>query len=263
MNTNDQTPKRGRAFRRAGSAVLVAGAAACAAAALFGTLPAQASVAHHAAPAAKTTTSHVAAATAKKPVSIADVASARTPAEKQALIKQLRAQLANDPTQKALDAYAKAGYKYEDSLNLATIWKTDRTTAKSTAGSKLLAGHELPFAPGQGFSRTYTSDQDLYALGLVDPSDPGLADRLAQHWHVSPAAAKVKAGSLALANKPIPLEQPTPTEADAQNAFTAAGYDYAYATKLAKYWHVDPTTAKAKAGWDLLASPKVALPVQP
>lgn len=256
MNTNDTTT-RGRAFRRIGGAALATGATVCAVAALFGTLPAQASVTHHAA---------ATKPTASRPVAVANAGrTAATPEQRlDALRKATAEAAANDPVAKNLDAYYAAGYKYEDALDLAALWNSaDRNAAKNTAGADLRAGHALPFAPGQGFHRSYTTAQELHAYELAEVDDAGLAARLAASWKVSVTAAKAKAGALLLANQPVPLEHPTPTEGDAAAAFFSAGYDYADAVRLAQLWKVDAYSAKVKAGQDLLSTPQIPLPFKP
>ncbi|QWS34967.1 hypothetical protein [Curtobacterium aetherium] len=255
--TENDTPTRGRAFRRIGGTALAGGAAVCAIAALFSSLPAQAAVTHHAA-ATGSAAPHV---TAHPHVAV----DARTSAEK---LRQLRAavekRIDDSPEVKDINAYYAAGYGYEDALDLAVLWNAaDRNHAKTTAGAQLLAGQQLPFGPGQGFARSYTEDQQLRAFALAEPDDPGLADRLAASWKVSTHDAKVKAGGLALANKPVPLEHPTPSAGDAAAAFFAAGYDYADAGELAQLWKIDTYSAKIKAGQDLLSTPRIPLPIQP
>ncbi|WP_420369436.1 hypothetical protein [Curtobacterium sp. L1-20] len=253
MNT---TTARGRAFRRIGGAALVTGAAACTVAALIGTLPAQASTppaAAAAAAAARTTAQHH------------TLGPAATSAQHAAALRdaELR-KIQRAPGTKNLNAYYAAGYKYEDALDLAALWNSaDRNHAKSTAGADLRAGHALPFAPGTGFTRSYTTAQQLRAYEIAEVDDARLADRLATAWKVSPAAAKAKAGALALANRPVPLEHPTPSAGDASTAFTSAGYDYTDAVKLAQIWKIDAYSAKVRAGQDLLSSPQVPLPIQP
>jgi hypothetical protein len=257
MNTNT-TSKRGRAFRRIGGAALATGAAACAAAALFGTLPAaQAStVQHTVAP----TTAAVQATVGHESLGRAATSAQRAEAWKEAEIRKLQ----NSPETKNLNAYYAAGYKYEDALDLAALWNSpDRNHAKSTAGAELRAGHALPFAPGQGFDRSYTKAQQLHAFEVAEVNDSGLAARLAASWKVSTQTAKAKAGGLALANRPVPLEHPTPSAGDATTAFANAGYDYADAEALAQIWKIDAYSAKVKAGQDLLSSPQIPLPIQP
>ena len=80
---------------------------------------------------------------------------------------------------------------------------------------------------------------------------------------MSVTAAKAKAGALLLANQPVPLEHPTPSEGDAAAAFFSAGYDYSDAVRLAQLWKVDAYSAKVKAGQDLLSTPQIPLPFKP
>lgn len=261
MNTNDDSTTRGRAFRRVGGIALASGAAVCAAAALFGTLPAQAAPLHHAA--VKTSTTHVAAAHEDTIASLL-AQSPRNEAEKIALVKKLQKLEANSPDVQNINAYYAAGYKYEDALDLAALWNSsDRNQAKFSAGAKLRAGHALPFAPGQGFQRSYTTTQQLRAYAIAEVNDGGLADRLAASWKVSKQTAKAKAGGLLLANRPVPLADPTPSDGDAATAFEAAHYTYADAEQLAQIWKIDTYSAKVKAGQDLLAKPAIPLPIQP
>lgn len=257
MNSNT-TSGRGSAFRRLGGAVLATGAAACAVAALFGTLPAaQASTAHPGGTTTTVTASPTASTEARGP---AATSKQRAEAWKAAEI----AKLENSPETKNLNAYYAAGYKYEDALDLAALWNSsDRNQAKSTAGDALRAGRALPFSPGQGFHRSYTKAQQLHAFEVAEVDDSGLAARLASSWKVSPETAKAKAGALALANRPVPLEHPTPSAGDAATAFANAGYDYADAEQLAQIWKIDAYSAKVKAGQDLLSSPQIPLPIKP
>lgn len=252
------TTTNGSAFRRVGKTALAAGAAAGTIACLLGTLgtlPAQAegraphAVVHRAA----------ASATAGAARSSAEQAAAHA-----AAVTAAEEAYHRSAEFKRIDAYYAAGYGYEDALDLAALWNSsDRNQAKFTAGAKLLAGESLPFAPGGGFARSYTEEQELRAFALAGYADPESEARLASYWKVSVHDAKVKAGALALANEPIPTAS-SPDEGQEVEAFFAAGYDYADAVQLAALWHTaTPYDAKVKAGVDLLSTPAVPLPIQP
>ena len=51
------------------------------------------------------------------------------------------------PGGRAWSAFFDAGYDYEDAVRLGALWNVDTDQAKATAGSRLLAGEELPFTP--------------------------------------------------------------------------------------------------------------------
>ncbi|MDY1003886.1 hypothetical protein [Curtobacterium sp. CFBP9011] len=257
MNQNDDSTPRGRAFRRIGGTALATGAAVCAAAALFGSLPANASVSHHDGTGKPSVTASATPLPAAGPT--------LTGAEEVKQFKEAEEKRIDaSPEAKDINAYYAAGYGYEDALDLAVLWNSaDRPHAKTTAGAALIAGRALPFAPGQGFARSYTEAQRLRAFALTESDDPGLPARLAASWRISEQAAKVKAGGLALANQPVPLEHPTPSAGDAEAAFFAAGYDFADAQELAQAWKIDTYSAKVKAGQDLLSTPQIALPIKP
>lgn len=259
------TTTSGSAFRRVGKSALAVGAAAGTIACLLGslgTLPAQAegrsphTVVH------RTAAEPAAAADAKQ--SVAAHEPAAQAAAHAAAVKAAEEAYHRSAEFKRIDAYYAAGYGYEDALDLAALWNSpDRNAAKFTAGAKLLAGKRLPFAPGGGFTRSYTEEQELRAFALAGYDDPESEARLASYWQVSVHDAKVKAGALALANQPIPTAA-SPDEGQEVEAFFAAGYDYADAVQLAALWHTaTPYDAKVKAGADLLSTPAVPLPIQP
>lgn len=238
------TTTRGRAFRRIGGAAVVTGAAVCAAAALAGPLTAEAIPPHRA--------SHVGTSPAHPSTTTTTTTHPRT---------STTTTTTTDTADAEIDAYYAAGYQYEDALDLAALWRSaDRNRAKSEAGARLRAGQALPFAPGQGFTRSYTTAQQRYAFELAEGDDPGLAARLATAWKVSPATAEAEAGALVLANRPVPLEHPVPSAGDAAQAFADAGYGYTDAERLAQLWKVDAYSAKVRAGRDLLSTPAIALP---
>ncbi|WP_432545657.1 hypothetical protein [Kineococcus sp. SYSU DK004] len=172
----------------------------------------------------------------------------------------------------ALGAFFAAGYTYDDAVALGEAWHVDSFEAKVAAGEVLLAGDELPIAPGSAapapgseptgehaavdafFSAGYTYD-DAVALGA--------------EWEVEPYEAKVAAGEVLLAGDELPFApgsaapapgSPSLEESAAVDAFFAAGYTYDDAVALGAEWEVEPYEAKVAAGLRLLSGGDLPAP---
>ncbi|GLW33154.1 hypothetical protein [Actinoplanes regularis] len=164
------------------------------------------------------------------------------------------------------DAYWKAGYGYDEALELAKLWNmptADISAVKAEAGRKLLAGQTLPVKPVVAEPVPDSVTQFFTAgYGYDD------AVKLAKLWKLkTPYDAKVLAGKKLLAGEHLPFK-PNPAtaqenkEAQQVNAFFDAGYDYDDAVKLAKLWKLKtPYDAKVAAGKKLLAGG--TLPIKP
>lgn len=168
-----------------------------------------------------------------------------------------------------LDAYDRAGYGYNDAVQLAAIWhtKADLGYVKAEAGSLLLAGRALPIAPHPDPSESDApatgSDAAFFNAGYTYDD----AVRLAELWKLSDAAdAKTVAARKLEANQPLPFPPRAagvraPREEAALQKFWDAGYDSRDAEKLGALWHVSVDQAKIEAGQKLLAGER--LPIRP
>lgn len=169
----------------------------------------------------------------------------------------------------ALDAYLDAGYDSDDADLLALLWgpDTDAYEAKVLAGSKLLAGGEVPIEPGQ--TAWSVSDDAARAAYFNNGYDYADALVLADIWSGVDDLADVKAnaGHKILDRLPLPGgvlpfdgDQGGAGQQAALDAYFAAGYDYDDAVALARIWGgIDPFDAKVMAGDKLIAG--IDLPV--
>ena len=111
-----------------------------------------------------------------------------------------------DPTQRALDAYFKAGYDFTDAETLARLWHESPYKAKIQAGNKLLAGGSLPIkhhGGGGGPSARQTRELNAFFGAGYTYGD---AVKLAALWHTSdPYHAKLRAGGKLLAGGTLPF----------------------------------------------------------
>ncbi len=170
-------------------------------------------------------------------------------------------------------AYFAAGYGYDDAVQLAALWHTDKNIGlvKAEAGRRLLAGETLPIPPHPNPTVTAAPDPAA-AAALQAFFDAGYvwddAVQLATLWKLpDPSDAKVAAGKKLEAGEKLPIE-PKPAnvaaakESAAVDKFFAAGYDYDDAVRLAALWKLsDPHAAKVAAGEKLLAGE--TLPLKP
>ena len=162
----------------------------------------------------------------------------------------------------ALDAYLAAGFDSGDADLLARLWGpgTDAYQAKVLAGSKLLAGGEVPIAHGQ--TAWTVSDDAARATYFNNGYDYADALVLAGVWSGISDLADVKAnaGHKILDGLPLPGgvlpfdgDQAAGGQQAALDAFFAAGYDYDDAVALAQLWGgIDPFDAKVMAGDKLI-----------
>jgi hypothetical protein len=190
-----------------------------------------------------------------------------------------------DDEKAALAAYFKAGYGYDEAMQLAKLWKKDATqpaTIKIEAGRILLSGQRLPIAPlpdpkPSPVEEDPISAADQKALDVYFAAGYGWEDavKLARLWKIKePGDAKVAAGQRLLDRKKLPFAPapPEPIEIDgftaeqnrAWNAYFNAGYDGNDVARLARIWKMDPNDydgVKLAAGKKLLAGKK--LPIKP
>lgn len=169
----------------------------------------------------------------------------------------------------ALDAYLDAGFDSDDADLLALLWgpDTDAYEAKVLAGSKLLAGGEVPIEHGQ--TAWSVSDDAARAAYFNNGYDYADALVLADIWSGVDDLADVKAnaGHKILDRLPLPGgvlpfdgDQGGAGQQAALDAYFAAGYDYDDAVALARIWGgIDPFDAKVMAGDKLIAG--IDLPV--
>lgn len=112
-----------------------------------------------------------------------------------------------DPAEKALKAYFKAGYDYDDAVRLAKIWHDSPYDAKILAGDKLLAGDPLPIKhhkPGDG-GQTPRQIREVDAFFNAGYTY-GDAVKLAKLWHTAdPYHAKLRGGQKLLDGGTLPI----------------------------------------------------------
>ncbi|WP_433795101.1 hypothetical protein [Actinoplanes sp. CA-252034] len=189
------------------------------------------------------------------------------------------AALTEEQTEAGIAAYFKAGFGYDNAVELAKLWNlaADKIgQVKAVAGQKLLAGETLPV----------TAKPNPTEPATEEPEDPELSKQveefflqgydyddaviLAKLWSIAdPGDAKAEAGRRLLAGeslpggvKPDPKQVEEGKQARLANAFWEAGYDSEDAQKLAKLWKLDDTySAKVEAGRRLKAGE--TLPIQP
>jgi hypothetical protein len=106
-------------------------------------------------------------------------------------------------------AFFKAGYDYDDAVQLAKLWKlADPYAAKVAAGEKLLAGQTLPIKPTPDDSGP-TASPDSAALDAYFAAgyDWNAAVKLAKLWKLAdPSDAKVAAGKKLIAGETLPIK---------------------------------------------------------
>jgi hypothetical protein len=125
------------------------------------------------------------------------VANAAVPAtEPVAAHVAVRTVAAQDPDSAAVEAYADAGYSYDDAVALAQHWDVpDVFQTKVKAGSFLAQGVPLAASPYADPSAADDfSDVQLAQLFLDSGYSPKAAVVLAGKWGVDAGLAKVKAG---------------------------------------------------------------------
>jgi hypothetical protein len=113
-----------------------------------------------------------------------------------------------------LEAYDRAGYGYDDAVQLAAIWHTGVNLGyvKAEAGHLLLAGRTLPIPPHPDPSDAPASATPDHGAAAARAAffDAGYtfddAVRLAGLWKLSdPADAKIEAGKKLEAGKALPI----------------------------------------------------------
>ena len=180
-----------------------------------------------------------------------------------AAVPSLPSSLSQAELGRDLDAYGRAGYGYDDAVELAALWhtKADLGYVKAEAGSLLLAGRTLPIPPHPIRVDPQTANPGAEAATRAF-HDAGYtyddAARLAALWELpDPSDAKVAAGAKLEAGRPLPFGP----AGGALQKYWNAGYDSTDAEKLARIWHVSVDQAKVQAGRMLLAGKR--LPIRP
>jgi hypothetical protein len=170
-----------------------------------------------------------------------------------------------------LDAYDRAGYGYDDAVQLAAIWHTTVNVGfvKAEAGRQLLTGRTLPIPPHADPSDPsepsgpVTPDRDAAAATAAFAAAGYNYDdavRLAGVWKLAgPGDAKIMAGKKIEAGQPLPFR--AVSDDAALRKYWAEGYDSFDGAKLARLWHVTVDQAKVEAGQKLLAGEP--LPIRP
>lgn len=108
-----------------------------------------------------------------------------------------------------IDAFFAAGYDYDDAVALAELWgSASELDAKATAGRRLLAGEDLPLAPGSAPDVTPAPEVAVPAVDAFFAAgyDYDDAVALAQLWSSpTPYDAKIVAGQRLLAGETLPV----------------------------------------------------------
>ena len=154
----------------------------------------------------------------------------------------------------AADAFAAAGYSFDDAVALASVWGLPDSWAAKVEGGRLLeqgtALADSPFA----FPDAADGLTDEYLAGLFLDLGYGLGDAevLAEQWGVDVAEAKTAAGRELKVVGALPFVDPVVPEVVDDGAVTAffdGGYSYDDAVALSQIWGLtDSYVAKVKAG---------------
>jgi hypothetical protein len=177
--------------------------------------------------------------------------------------------------QEQLTAYEKAGYGYDNALQLARLWNqggASPVSVKAEAGRRLLLGETLPIKPSPDQPADEESTSPVQEKQFKAFFDAGYvyadAEKLAGIWKLAdPSDAKLEAGKRLLAGQDLPVKpRPANVQAAKQGvqieAFFKKGYDAEDAAKLADLWNLKtPYQAKIEGGKRLLAGQ--SLPIQP
>lgn len=154
----------------------------------------------------------------------------------------------------AADAFAAAGYSFDDAVALATIWDLPDSWAVKVEGGRLLEqGTALADSP-YAFPDAADGLTDEYLAGLFLDLGYGLGDAevLAEQWGVDVAEAKSAAARELKIVGALPFVDPVVPEVVDDGAVTAffdGGYSYDDAVALSQIWGLtDSYVAKVKAG---------------
>ncbi|MEV0894618.1 hypothetical protein [Promicromonospora sp. MEB111] len=109
-------------------------------------------------------------------------------------------------TREQHDAFWDAGYSAEDQVELAELWSVDIIEVKARAGQMVLDGERLPFKPGTHTTSQPSAEEIASSQAFIDSgyTSEDLA-ALSALWNVDEMEAKVRAGEILLAGKPLPL----------------------------------------------------------
>jgi hypothetical protein len=154
----------------------------------------------------------------------------------------------------AADAFAAAGYSFDDAVALASVWDLPDSWAVKVEGGRLLeqgtALADSPYAAPDAADGV--PDEQLAALFLDLGYGLGDAEVLAAQWGVDVAEAKTAAGRELKIVGALPFVDLVPAEAVDDGAVTAffdGGYSYDDAVALSQIWGLtDSYVAKVKAG---------------
>lgn len=109
---------------------------------------------------------------------------------------------------KRLDAYFRAGYDWDDAVELAKLWKLDDPSdAKIEGGKRLLAGEKLPGGVEADPQQAREAEESRRVAAFFEAGyDVDDAVELAELWKLDDAyAAKVAGGKRLLAGDPLPF----------------------------------------------------------
>jgi hypothetical protein len=110
-----------------------------------------------------------------------------------------------------LDAFASAGYSYQDAVTLQKLWKTKTVgAAKIEGGAKLLAGEKLPIKPHPAPTEDpAAAEADSKAVDKFFAAGYSYDDaaQLAKIWKLTdPYSAKIAGGKKLLAGQSLPIK---------------------------------------------------------
>jgi hypothetical protein len=156
--------------------------------------------------------------------------------------------------------FGEAGYDYDDSVLLASVWGTDPDGARKIVEEKISYGDEysviwaLEEARAGEATPPTAEDAAVEAFLLGDRYTYCDARLLAAHWQIDVYAAKVTIGTKIRNRQEGVLDatlQPARYAAVARGetcAFWETGYTYEDAVRLASTWRTSVEIAKARVG---------------
>ncbi|MCL1869507.1 MAG: hypothetical protein FWF90_03730 [Promicromonosporaceae bacterium] len=120
-------------------------------------------------------------------------------------------------------AFAKSGYSGEDLAHLEKVWNLDATHTKAQAGKLLLAGKQLPFAPGTYTAAAPSATQESdYEAAINAGYSSGDIAKLQTIWHLDYLQTKAHLGDLVLKGQTVPVQPSGFAEVNAQPQLTPA-----------------------------------------
>ena len=168
---------------------------------------------------------------------------------------------------KALTAFFKSDYTYEDADNLARIWgQPDAYAGKKMIGAKILNGQEETIAE---LLKTGPVNSDEKALDAFFSSDYTFndADLLSQLWNIDLVEAKKTIGYKVMGGwedaLPDKIRRAGSSDSEGEqqlSAFFKSDYTFDDADLLSQLWNIDIVEAKKTIGFKVINGWEEALP---